>query len=699
VSGTVRLGPGTWLSLDGGAVEVVSLDGATVTVRDAAGSWQAIGTAVLLARATPLDVPETAPPSAGLLLAGLDASQQEEVSERAGHVREMLTGYRSGSAQAARPGEPRPEFAPPASAADREQAKAAELGVTTRTVRRWARAYREGGEAALVDERKTVGRWQAVDGRWEDACRAVLAERARESTPTSGAILRQAAARLEDEHGPGTVPLPSPASAYRHLARIAKGTNAVKGSAKARRSIADRPKDAYGRLRATRPGEYVILDTQNLDVFAMEPVTCRWTQVQLTVAQDLFTRCITALRVTPVSTKAVDVAGLLYETVVPRPAPESWPAEAAWPYHGVPQHLAFAEEGQPAAMPACPPETLVIDHGRAFLSAHVISVCTRLGISIQPAQPRKPTDKPTLERFFKTLREGLVQHLPAYKGPDVYSRGENVEDAAFYYLHELEDIIREWIAVVYHRSPCDGLAVPEWPRLRLSPAQMHGVGIAKAGLLRIPAAPELAYEFLQVRWRTIQHYGVEVDGLRYNGDALNGHRNEKSPYGGIHAGKWPVRVNPDDVRHAWFQEPADGSWHRLDWEHVAGLGTPFSAEAALHARRLAARQGGWPDQARALDELLARWEQGNVAGRRERRMAARLAAERTALPAVPGTPGPRPEPDPDSPQAGRPRELRILPGPGGGELPAAAGDDDDPAEIFDEPDGDGFYADALEVLE
>lgn len=93
------------------------------------------------------------------------------------------------------------------------------------------------------------------------------------------------------------------------------------------------------------------------------------------------------------------------------------------------------------------------------------------------------------------------------------------------------------------------------------------------------------------------------------------------------------------MRHAWFQEPADNSWHRLDWEH-AGPGTPFSAEAAPHARRLPARQGGWPDQARALDELLARWEQGNVAGRRERRMAARLAAERTALPAVPGTPGP-----------------------------------------------------------
>jgi hypothetical protein len=40
----------------------------------------------------------------------------------------------------------------------------------------------------------------------------------------------------------------------------------------------------------------------------MEPVTCRWVRAQLTVAQHLYTRCITGLRVTPVSSKAVDVA-------------------------------------------------------------------------------------------------------------------------------------------------------------------------------------------------------------------------------------------------------------------------------------------------------------------------------------------------------------------------------------------------------
>lgn len=81
----------------------------------------------------------------------------------------------------------------------------------------------------------------------------------------------------------------------------------------------------------------------DLDVFAMEPVTCRWVRAQLTVAQDLFARCVVGLRVTPVSTKAVDVAGVLYEAVAGRPAPRSWPAEAVWPYHGIPAHVVFDE--------------------------------------------------------------------------------------------------------------------------------------------------------------------------------------------------------------------------------------------------------------------------------------------------------------------------------------------------------------------
>jgi transposase InsO family protein len=631
---TLTLATGVRLVYDGELWEVVELDGARVVLRsDRTTQVRAVQIGRLVAGARPADDPPAVDEqSPTLVLSGLTDAQRAVVSGRAGHVREVLTGYRSGHLDGAAAGEPRAEYAAGVPLKARYSAKARELDVGVRTVERWVTAYRESGEAGLVDTRTLRGRGSTVDPRWDEALRMVLAELVGDSTKTRSAVLSRVAARLEQQHGAGAVPLPSTATAYRRLAELSKGTNAVSGSAKGRRSIADRPKGTYGRLRAMRPGEFVILDTQSLDVFAMEPVTCRWVAAQLTVAQDLFTRCVLGLRVTPVSTKAVDVAGVLYQAVVPQPAPTDWPEQACWPYHGAPQQLVFTEQVPLVGVPVCPPETLVVDHGKAFLSAHVIAICARLGISIQPAQPRKPTDKPTVERFFKTLREGLIQHLPAYKGPDVYSRGERVEDAAFLFLHELEDIIREWVALVYHRDKHEGLAVPEWPHLQLSPNEMYEIGVAKAGLLRIPATPELAYEFLEVAPRTIQHYGIEVNGLRYNGAGLDPYRNTRSPFSGRWAGKWPIRVNPDDVRCVYFQDPDRLDWHRLEWEHAAGLGTPFSAEAAGYARRLATSQDRWPDPQRALAQLLERWDKGMVADRRERRMALRLGAEYAAVP-------------------------------------------------------------------
>lgn len=674
MAGTViNLGPGSQLLFDGELVEVVELEGSRVTVRQArTQTFAVLGLAQLVAGVRSIEEPGEDDASAGPVLLGLTATQRRQLAERAGHVREMLTGYRSGSASRAQPGEPDPRFSAEMSLKDRYRAKAAQLGVGARTVERWAAEYRIAGEAGLVDRRD--GPPQAVDPRWNVAARVVLGEAVNASTPTRGSVLARIAARLEREHGAGAVALPSKTTAYRRLAELTKGTNAVSGSAKGRRSIAERPQGVYGRLRATRPGEYVILDTQDLDVFAMEPVTCRWIGAQLTVAQDLFTRCILGLRVTPTSTKAVDVAGTLYECVAGRDVAASAGQDTPeWPYHGVPTNLVFDEDTLMPRGPVCAPETLVVDHGRVFLSAHVISVCTRLGISIQPAQVRKPTDKPTVERFFRTLRQGLIQHLPAYKGPDIHSRGDRIEDEAFLFLHELEDVIRDWIATVYHRSKHDGLTVAEWPTLRLSPAEMFAIGVGTAGVLRIPATPQLALDFLPVVARTIQHYGVEVNGLRYNGSALDGYRNSTSPYGGALAGKWPIRINPDDVRHAWFQDPADRQWHSLDWEHLPMLNTPFSAEAALHARRLAAATGHRHEPAKALADLLQRWHSGMVGDRRERRMAARLAADYAALPVPPLS-------DTTLAAAAQPVDV-VIEG------------DDDAAEV-----ADGFYDDAFEIL-
>lgn len=678
----VTVFPGVRLFFDGDVIEVLQLEGLQVTTRnERTGEFSAISLGSLAGRARSLDSgPADVLEGTAVLMASLSPIQRTALRERAGHVREVLSGFGAGHEGGALPTEPRPGFAPDLPLRQRLLTKAAELDVSPRTLERWVHAYRCSGEAGLIDARVVRGRSRCIDPRWDEAVRCVMAESVNASTPTRSALLRRVEERLTAEYGKGTVAIPARSTAYVRLAALAKGTNALSGSAKARRSIAQRPQGTFGRLRASRPGEYVVLDTQDLDVFAMEPVTCRWVPLQLTVAQDLFSRCIVGLRVTACSTKAVDVAGVLFEAICPPPQDAAGPGLA--PYHGLWDEVVFTEEDVRPGSGLCPPETLIIDHGRAFMSAHVLSVCTRLGMSIQPAQPKKPTDKPTVERFFRTLREGLIQHLPAYKGPDVHSRGEAVEDAAFFYLHEVEEIVREWISQVYHRREHEGLVIPQWPKLALSPLEMLGIGLRRAGRLRMPASPDLAFEFLAVKPRTIQNYGVEVDGLRYNGPALDGYRNAPSPYGAAFGGQWPIHVNPDDVRFVYFQNPDDASWHALQWEHAPALNMPFSGEAAAHARRLATRQGRHIDTSQALSDLLARWDQGMVSDRRERRMAVRLSADRAAL-ALPVLPEQAAATSPD---------LRLVP-----DLPNADGDQED--EIFDAPDGDDFYGDAFEVIE
>ena len=258
----------------------------------------------------------------------------------AGHVLEVLTGYQRGSEALALPGEPRPQYAPGTAKLRRCEAKAAELGVSVMTVRRMIWRFEANGPEGLADRRgqRRSDPLAGADARWLDMARQVLAEHTEASKPTRDLVLAEVAARLDAEHGDGTVPVPKLTRARALLREITRGTSAF-GGTKAKREIAGRPAAPYGRLRATRPGEYVLLDTTRLDVFAMEPVTLRWVQAELTIAMDLYDRCITGLRLTPVSTKAVDAAAVLFEAsgrARARRRARRWPpalsrgARAAW---------------------------------------------------------------------------------------------------------------------------------------------------------------------------------------------------------------------------------------------------------------------------------------------------------------------------------------------------------------------------------
>lgn len=695
----VRLGVGTHLVYDGEAVEVVELvatgAGNEVVLKDRRDRLSRVSVRELLFSERASIVPQEPGATsrdledvASVVLSRLDLPGREHVADLAGHVREVCCGYRSGSAELPAPGEPRPQYDPGLPKMARYQAKAVELGVSVRTVKRWVSAVEAHGEAGLAPRARHSTVLERCDPRWVEVALEVMVEHTDQSKPLRKAVIERTEARVVARFGEGAVTIPAQSKAYEALEALERQHPTFRLSTKRNRDIAGRPREVFGRLRPTRPGEYVLMDTTRLDVFGLDPVTLRWVNCELTVAMDWYSRCIVGVRLTPVSTKAVDAAAVLYQAYRPPAAAAHWPAEAVWPEHGIPRSVLIdpsAIDGPmpQAASPSLVPETVVIDHGKIYVSEHMRSVCSRMGISIQPVRLRTGRDKGPVERFFKTLREDLLHALPGYKGPDIFSRGEAPEREAFYYLDELLEKIRVWIGAAYHRSPHSSLTDPGLPGLRMSPAQMFAHGMARAGYIEAPRDRFLALEFLETKWRTIQPYGVEVDGRRYNGEGL--YRDGRpSPYPG---GKWPIQVNPDDIDHAYFRD-LDRVWHQLDWEHAAARDFPLSVDALEFARKLAAEKYLHPSDPLAVKDLLERWNLGQGVTLAERRMALRAARDQTAF-AIPAD------------------EVVSL----SDTVPADEDlyGDDDTAD-FDAPEvdvgadlgrtgeDDGFYADALEDL-
>jgi hypothetical protein len=135
---TTTLAVGSRLRYDGGTHTVVAIEGSHITLRSQHGRTWAADVRLVLGRGTvvpPAGVPD--PQEAlGLVVSNLSDVDGGLLAERVKHVREVLTGYRSGSAALAAAGEPRPAYRSGCPMLERQQAKATELGVGVRTVQR-----------------------------------------------------------------------------------------------------------------------------------------------------------------------------------------------------------------------------------------------------------------------------------------------------------------------------------------------------------------------------------------------------------------------------------------------------------------------------------------------------------------------------------------------------------------------------------
>ena len=458
--GVLRIGDRVVFS--GAGYSVVALSGSMVRLVAESGETAVVPMAYLAG--APDFAVVGAGPRARLAPTGLLEALPEKAAAAARGWERHLAEVETGLPPGAEPGTaPRPEFDPAArTLTERAQAKAAELGVTLRTVERMLRRYRNQGLWGLVDTRhaRRASPTGNVDPRVIAAAAAVIDAEKDASTGTKSRAVRKIRENVEREHGPGAVPMPSNATFYRLLDVLSAGRHTF-GPATTRRQAANRPDGAFTPITAARPGELVLMDGTPLDIMAVmdDGVPGR---PELVGALDIGTRTLSAAILRPVGAKAVDSAVLLARMMVPEPMRPGWDKALAMSASRIPyKRLATVDERieLAAAKPVIIPDTVVIDHGKVFLSEVFLRAAGTLGISVQPAHQLTPTDKATIERTFGSINTLFCQHVAGYTGRDVTRRGADPAGDNLWSLADLQELLDEWVIAVLRGEPGHDLRV------------------------------------------------------------------------------------------------------------------------------------------------------------------------------------------------------------------------------------------------
>lgn len=598
----LKLSVNDWIEFEDERHQIIRLRDSTVELRSESGVPQVVAVAALVAdpsfqtKVRPPDKPAGPVLDHTAVLDGLPDAERTRVIEMQAHLYEATTGFRSGDPDQAADGEPRPTYDPALPLNTRMEAKATELGITTRRLYQLLDAWRSHGLWGLVDKRKTRPRNPLAGTDWRiiEAIREQYTAEIHDSAGTIGnRFRRRVQNRLDTACGPGTVTLPSKRTFYRLVDLLLDRSPGAPSGTK--RSAANQPDRPFTTIQAERPGEIVMMDTTPLDVLAYDQATNDYVGVELTYALDVATRCMLGWRLTAEGTKSIDVGGLLADAITPEPMRPDWPNTLRFSMLRVPYErmLDFDTRlAEAAARPVIFPESIIIDHGKPYQSDVMMRACDRMGISVVDARKLKPTDKPHVESTFNTIRLDFSENVAGYKGRDVAHRGRDVEKTARWTIAELEELFAEYIVAVYQRRWHSGLFLPGFPDLRMSPNEAYAQALARTGFVVCPTDPNLYYELLPICWRTIQPYGVEIDSLIYNDDhyALYNHRGATAPYTGKHAGKWPIRQDPRDRLHAYFQD-LEGTWHVLRWTHALDEHRPFTDTTLREAKRLLVLRG------------------------------------------------------------------------------------------------------------
>ena len=291
---------------------------------------------------------------------------------------------------------------------------------------------------------------------------------------------------------------------------------------------AARPLQGAGGIppEVTMPLEQVQIDHTVIDLIVVDerdrqPIR----RPYLTLAIDVFTRCVLGMVVTLEAPSAVSVGlCLAHAACDKRPWLEGLNVEMDWPMSGKPR-------------------LLYLDNAAEFKSEALRRGCEQHGIRLDYRPPGQPHYGGIVERIIGTAMQMIHDELPGTTFSNPGQRGEyDSEKMATLTLRELE----RWLALAvgtYHGSVHNGLLQP--------PAARWAEAVERVGVPAVVTRPTaFLVDFLPVIRRTLTRTGFVIDHIHYYADALKPWiaRRERLP-------AFLIRRDPRDISRIWVLEP------------------------------------------------------------------------------------------------------------------------------------------------
>ncbi len=433
--------------------------------------------------------------------------------------------------------------------AEAMEAAAEQLGISRRQVYVLLRRWREGQGVVsdLLPGRSSGGRGgQRLSAEVEAVIREVLRKHYLTRQRKTTAAVHREITRVCRTRG---LPVPSLGAITRRIAVLDPHaeTTARRGAdaARALESAGGQVPPVSGVLEQVQI-DHTVVDLIVVDEHHRLPIG----RPYVTVAIDVFSRCIVGLVITLEAPSALSVGLCLAHMVTDKRAwLERLDIEAGWPMAGKPGEL-------------------YLDNAAEFKSEALRRGCEQHGITLRYRPPGRPHYGGIIERVIGTLME-MVHELPGTTFSNPAQRGSYDSEAkAALTVAELE----KWLALAvasYHGKIHGTIAQTPQARWAAGTAQTPAVTVANETAFLV--------DFLPVIRRTLTRTGFVIDHVRYFSDALKPWIARRGQLD-----RFVIRRDPRDISRIWVLDPEGGSYLTVPyrtqshpavsvWEHRAAV--------------------------------------------------------------------------------------------------------------------------------